>query len=107
MNSLQLTQTLTVYRRSGPARTEGAAILSDLRCSPLYAADVQRLGQLQQLGLIKTVYSVFECFVDGLQDIRQGDEVEIDGARYIVRGVSKWGRLLGSVTQITVEGISR
>lgn len=107
MNSLQLTQTLSVYRRSGPARTEGAAILSDLRCSVLFAADVQRLGQLQQLGIIKTVYQVFECFVDGLQDIRHGDEVEIGGARYIVRGVSQWGRLLGSVTQITVEGVTR
>ena len=106
MNRLQLTQALTVYRRTGAARTE-SAVLSDLRCSPLYAADVQRLGQLQQLGLIKTVYSVFECFVDGLQDIRQGDEVEIAGARYIVRGVSQWGRLLGSMTQITVEGITR
>lgn len=100
---LKATKTATTYRRSGNDRTE-AVNLSGLSVSPMYPADVQRLGQMQMLGVINSVVNIFDCFVIGSHDILQGDSIEVDGARYAVRGVADWAdRAVQPVMQLTVE----
>lgn len=86
---LRATKTASTYRRSGADRTE-TLNLSDLSCTPMYAADTMMLNQMLQLGQINTIYNTYQTFVVGVHDIKQGDSLEVDGERYIVLGASEW-----------------
>jgi len=104
---LRATKTASTYRRSGSSRTE-AVNLTGLSITPLYPADVGQLGQMQMIGIINSVVNIFTCFVVGSHDILQGDELEVSGDRYVVRGVADWNaRALQPLMQLTLEKVRK
>jgi hypothetical protein len=104
--ALKATASADIYRRAGATRTESLH-LSSVPVTPPVSADVQRLGQMQAVGMIQSVVNVFECFVAGEYDIVQGDVVAIGSERYIVRGVSTWLRPLDTAMQLMIESVRK
>lgn len=80
-----------------------ATTIQGLACTPPSAADVARLGALQQNGLIQSVSQVFDAVIIGTHDLRVNDIAVIDGVTHLVVAVAPWPTI--GATHVTLERI--
>jgi len=101
------TSTMTVKRAAladGERDPSGATtIASGLACTPPSSADVNRMGVLQQNGLIQSVSLVFETMVIGLPDVQVNDVAVVDGVSHLVVAVAHWPTM--PATHVTMERV--
>lgn len=78
-------------------------VLSGLMCTPLSAADVNRLGALIQNGLIQSVSQIFETVIIGVHDVQVNDLAVVGDATYLVVAVAAWPTI--AATHVTLERV--
>lgn len=91
------------------ARSRGTETVSfpDLSCTPAYPADPGKLGALLQENIIKSMYNVFDVFVNGLPATREGDTLALNEISYLIRAVAPWRSTHCNFTHLTVEQIKQ
>ena len=99
------TQSATTKRPTmGGSNRTPVVYLTDLACTPLYAADPNRRATLMQELKLDTLYGLWECFVLGSQDIKAGDFFTLNGTEYLVQGSAPWTHDPNQpFTHVTVE----
>lgn len=94
--------TVTAGKRQNPTTN-----LTGLKCTNLWPADVSRLGQLIETGILESIVNVYETILVGNPDIRTGDLLVVGSAEYVIRGVAPWDYPTGNAyfTRLTVEKV--
>lgn len=94
--------TVTAGKRQNPSTN-----LTGLSCTNLWPADVSRLGQLVEVGLLESLVNVYETILVGNHDVKPGDLLVVDSVEYIIRGAAPWDYPTGTdyFTHLTVERI--
>ena len=106
----QATESILVKRSEFVAgkkdRTSAATVLSGVSCTTPVPLSGDQASAMQQEASVKSIFAIYTTFVAGIQDIRQGDIVEIDSLSYTVKAVSKWPQGRSPFTQVTMEKIN-
>ena len=104
----QFTYTADVKRSSfvsGKKDSSVAALIFDnVQCSPAYPVSA---GSLTLEATIKSVVGIYDLYLVGELDVRQGDIVETDGKRYTVKSVGLWRTTRTKFTAIGMEIINQ
>lgn len=104
------TARVTVKRASmsGGRKEQAAAseILTDLACTHPTPLDTNQSNALAQEPTVKSIFNVYQTYVLGVQDIRQGDIAEIDSVSYTVKAAAKWPQGRNPFTQVTMERLN-
>lgn len=67
-------------------RSVSASNLTGLKCTPLDPVD----PQLQQRMALDTPHLLLQTFIDGNNDIKEGDTLTVSSVDYPIRAVSDW-----------------
>ena len=88
-------------------RQNPTAHLTGLACTNLWPADISRLGQLVEAGLLESLVNIYETILVGNHDIKPGDLLVVDSVEYVIRGAAQWDYPTGTsyFTHLTVERI--
>lgn len=81
-----------------------ALIFNDVRCSPAYPVSA---GSLTLEATIKSVVGMYDLYLVGELDVRQGDIIETDGKKYTVKSVGLWKATRTKFTSVQMEIINQ